>query len=99
MKVRLSFREEFRDRIKLEYYTKALKLLRQWQNFLKHADNDPDCEMDDLSPDELALNIMFACWNFRLLANRTTEEMTKFVFWFYSDHPEYTKLSTDSRFR
>jgi hypothetical protein len=95
MKVRLSFREEFRDRIKEEYYKKALTLLRQWQNFLKHADNDPDCEMDDLSPEQLALNIMFACWNFRLLANRTTEEMTKFVIWFYSAHPEYTKLSTD----
>jgi hypothetical protein len=95
MKVRLSFREEFRDRIKPGYYTKALKLLRQWQNFLKHADNDPDCEMDDLSLGEVALNIMFACWNFRLLANRTTEEMTKFVIWFYSAHPEYKKLSTD----
>src|SRR5260370_19437482 len=94
-KVRLSFRQEFCDRIKPEHYEKALKLLRKWQNFLKHADNDPDGEMDDLSPVALALNIMFACWNFRLLANRNTGEMTKFVIWFYSAHPEYTKLSTD----
>jgi hypothetical protein len=94
-KVRLSFREEFCNLINQEHHKKALKLIRQWQNFLKHADNDPDCEMDDLSPKALALNITFACWNFRLLTNRSTGEMTKFVIWFYSAHPEYTKLSTD----
>jgi hypothetical protein len=70
-KVRLSFREEFCNLINQEHHKKALKLIGQWQNFLKHADNDPDCEMDDLSP------------------------KTKFVIWFYSAHPEYTKLSTD----
>ena len=94
-KVRLSFRDEFCNLIKPEHYKEALKLLRQWQNFLKHADSDPDCQMDDLRPESLALNIMFACWNFRLLTNRITEEMRKFAIWFYSAHPEYTKLSTD----
>ena len=41
-KVRLSFRDEFCNLIKPEHYKEALKLLRQWQNFLKHADSDPD---------------------------------------------------------
>jgi hypothetical protein len=95
MKVRLSFREEFCNIIKPEHYNEAVQLIRKWQNFLKHADKDPDGEMDDLRPESLALNIMFACWNFRLLSNRITGEMTTFLVWFYSGHPEYTKLSTD----
>lgn len=74
-KVRLSFREEFCNLIEPEHYKQALKLLRRWQNFLKHADNDPDSEIDDLSPKALSLNIMVACWNFRLLANRISKEM------------------------
>lgn len=94
-KVRLSFREEFCNSIKPEHYKQALYLIRNWQNFLKHADRDPEAEMEALEPQDVALPIMFACWNFRLLASQLTEEMTKFVIWFYSAHPEYTKLSAD----
>lgn len=86
-KVRLSLREELRKN--------SMRFSRKWQNFLKHANQDPEREMNELPPQELALNIMFACWNYRLLQNRITSEMTKFAIWFYSAHPEYTKLSSD----
>ena len=45
MRVRLSFHEEFCNTIKPEHYNEALQLIRKWQNFLKHADKDPDGEM------------------------------------------------------
>ncbi len=41
LKVRLSYREHFKDFIKPEFYKDFLKLDRKWQNFLKHADHDP----------------------------------------------------------
>src|SRR6266851_10155922 len=43
-KVRLSHREQFRDLIKPEYHKEAQKLFNRRQNFLKHADRDPDSE-------------------------------------------------------
>src|SRR2546423_1411825 len=59
LEVRLSFREEMKIHIKEEYYKDAMTLFRKWQNFLKHADKDPDGEMDDLRARELAFVILF----------------------------------------
>jgi hypothetical protein len=78
-KVRVSYREEYRHRIKPEHYKEALKLANRMQNFLKHANRDPDAKIDDLDQKGLALNIMFAIWNFRLLTNRITNGMRIFV--------------------
>jgi hypothetical protein len=35
--------------VKPEYHKEARKIFNKRQNFLKHADQDPDTEMDDLS--------------------------------------------------
>jgi len=96
LNVRLSYREHYRDFIKPEFYRDALKLARKRQNFLKHADCDPDGEMEDLTAKELALTILFAASNFHLLAQRLTPEMATFLAWFGVAEPQFVKSSADN---
>jgi hypothetical protein len=95
MKVRMPYRERLRDLIKPEYYKDAIRQFNKRQNFLKHADKDPDGEMDDLSLKELALVIVFATSNFHLLTNRVTSEMFTFLRWFGVAEPHLVHLNLD----
>lgn len=95
LKVRLSYREHYRDFIKPEFYPDALKLARKRQNFLKHADCDPDGIMKDLTAKELALAILFAVSNFHLLAQRLTAQMAVFSAWFRAHL--YRSVLSDTR--
>jgi len=95
-KVRLSYRERLHDLIKPEYHKDAQKLFNRRQNFLKHADRDPDSEMDDLSARELAMVILFSVSNFHLLTKgRLTREMGTFLCWFGAAEPKLVNLSTN----
>jgi hypothetical protein len=91
LEVHLSFREEMKIHIKEEYYQDALKFFRKRQNFLKHADKDPDGEIDDLCARELALVIMFAGRNFVLLEQRLTPALSIFLHWFGAAEPKILK--------
>jgi hypothetical protein len=95
MKVRMPYRERLRDLINPEYYTDAVRLFNKRQNFLKHADRDPDGEMEDLSARELAFVIVFAVSNFHLLTGRLTPQMMAFLCWFGVAEPKCVNLSTD----
>jgi hypothetical protein len=92
MKVRMPYRERLRDLIKPEYHKDAVKLFNKRQNFLKHADKNPDGEMDDLSANQLASVILFAVSNFHLLTNRVTPEMFAFLRWFGVAEPHLVRL-------
>jgi len=94
LKVRLSFREEMKISIKEQYYKDAMNLFRKRQNFLKHADKDPDGEIDDLNDHELALVILFAGKNFSLLEKRLTPAMLIFLHWFGAAEPRMLKQPT-----
>jgi hypothetical protein len=91
LKVRLSSREEVKIYIQDEYYNEAMRLFRARQNFLKHANKDPNGEMDDLDTRDLALTIMFASRNFSLLENRLTPAMSVFLHWFGTAEPNMLK--------
>jgi hypothetical protein len=78
LEVRLSFREELKIFIKDQYYKGAMKVFRQRQNFLKHADKDPDDEMDEFDARELAFTIMFASKNFSLLQTEAHQQCPYF---------------------
>ena len=91
LKVRLSFREEIKILIKPEHLKEAMALFRRRQNFLKHADRDPNAEMEEIQSKDLALEIFFAIKNFALLAQRVTREMTTFLYWIGVAHPELVK--------
>jgi hypothetical protein len=91
-KVHYPYRERLRDLIKPENYKDAVRLFNKRQNFLKHADEDPDGEMDDLSAKELAFVILFAASNFHLLTDRLTREMGTFLCWFGVAEPHLVRL-------
>ena len=89
--VRLSHREEIKILIKEEYYNEATKHFRRRQNFLKHADKDPDGQIDDLNARELAFVILFAGKNFSLLEKRITPALSIFLHWFGAAEPRILK--------
>jgi hypothetical protein len=91
LEVRLSFREEMKIYVKEEYYKEAMKLFRKRQNFLKHADEDPDGEIEDLAARELAFVILFTVKNFVLLELRLTPAMSVFLHWFGAAEPQILK--------
>ncbi len=70
-------------------------LFRKRQNFLNHADKDPDAETEDLSAHELALVILFAGKNFVLLEKRLTPALAIFLHWFGAAEPRMLKKQTD----
>jgi hypothetical protein len=91
-KVRMPYRERMHDHIKPEYHKQARELFNKRQNFLKHANKDPDGEMDDVSSKELAFVILFAASNFHLLTDRLTREMMTFLCWFGVAEPHLVRL-------
>ena len=88
-KVRLSFRYEMGILVKSEYLKHAMDLIRKPQNFLKHADKDPNGQMEEISVEKLALCIVFAIKNFVLLEKRWTPAMSLFFCWFAAKNPQY----------
>jgi len=93
LKVRLSYREELKVLIKPEFYKDFLRLDRKWQNFLKHADRDPDAEIEAFTTKQLALVIIMAIWHYTLLTQRWTAEMAAFLGWFAVAEPRLVNLA------
>jgi hypothetical protein len=90
-KVRLSYREELKILIKPEFYKTFLTLDRKWQNFLKHADKDPDAELEPFTAKQLALAIIWAIKNYIVLTQHWTTEMKIFFAWFAVAEPQLVK--------
>jgi hypothetical protein len=95
MKVRLSHRKELDILIKPEFHKKFRTLDRKWQNFLKHADKDPDEEIEPLKTKTLALVIIFAIKNYVLLTQHMTIEMKTFFAWFAVAEPPLVKFAPE----
>jgi hypothetical protein len=91
LKIRLSYREELKDRIKPEFYQDFLTLDRKWQNFLKHADRDPAAEIEPFPTKQLALVILTAIQNYTLLTQHWTIEMQTFFVWIAVAEPQLIK--------
>jgi hypothetical protein len=96
LKVRLSCREEFKDRIKPEFYKDFLRLDRKWQNFLKHADRDPNDEIEPVKTKHLALVILGAIQNYALLTQRWTIEMQTFFVWIAAAEPQLIRSEPEN---
>jgi hypothetical protein len=92
LKVRLSYRQEMKILIKDEFYKDFLNLDHRWQNFLKHADKDPDAEIDPITTKHLALVILTAIRNYSLLTQRWTTEMVTFLGWIGVAEPQLIKF-------
>jgi hypothetical protein len=94
-KVRLSYRDELKTLIKPEFYKNFLTLDRKWQNFLKHADKDPDAEIEPFKTKLLALVIVWAIKNYIVLTQNWTIEMKTFFAWFAVAEPQLMKSAPE----
>jgi hypothetical protein len=93
-KVRLSYWEEINDRIdKDKLGQNFAKLHNKWQNFLKHAQTDPDAEIEPFATKHLALVILTAIQNYTLLTQHWTAEMVTFFGWFVVAEAQLVKLA------
>jgi len=91
LKVRLSYRDEMQIRIKPEFYKDFLALDRKWQNFLKHADRDPDAKIEPIKAKLLAMVIICAVKNYTLLTQHWAIEMQTFFAWIAVAEPQLIK--------
>ena len=91
LKVLLSYREELELLIKPEFYKDFLARYHKWQNFLKHADKDPDAEIEPFKTKLLALVIIWAIKNYIVLTQNWTIEMKTFFAWFAVAEPQLIK--------
>jgi hypothetical protein len=96
LKVRLSHREEVKLLIKPEFYKSFLTLYHKWQNFLKHADKDPDAEIEPLTTKVLALVIILAIKNYIVLTQNWTIEMRTFFAWFVVAEPQFIESAPEN---
>jgi hypothetical protein len=74
------------DLYAVEHRARILKLLRAPQNFFKHADNDPDAELE-LHQDACALRMFEVVFEFELLTGQSFREAQVFSVWFFQKWP------------
>lgn len=91
-KVWLSYKDEMQIRIKPDHYSDFLQLDRNWQNFLKHADRDPNAEMKPIKAKHLAMIIISAIKNYTVLTQSWSVEMVTFFTWLAVAEPQLFKL-------
>lgn len=92
-----SWREIIDDMIVPEHKKEALSAFNRTQNFLKHADKDPDQEHEFDSFYETTLKIMAVCRNFSLVTGRITEAMKVYMDWSAITHPHLLKEGCNLR--
>jgi hypothetical protein len=68
------------------------------QNFLKHADRDPDPEIESISADALSTHICGAIINFSLVTGSWTKAMSLFFSWYLTKNPEFLKDEAEGEF-
>jgi hypothetical protein len=92
LEVPLSYRETLDILIKPECDKKVvIEFFNKWQNFLKHADRDPDAEIESIKTKHLAQVIMLAIKNYILLTQHWAIEMKIFFAWFVLAEPQLLK--------
>jgi len=95
LKVTLSHREEIKLRVKPEFHKDFFKLVHKWRNFLKHADTDPNEEIEPLKTRHLAVVIIFAIKNYVLLTQHWTTEMRTFFAWLAVAEPQLVNSESE----
>jgi hypothetical protein len=95
LKFLLSYREYLEALVKPDFYRDFLRLDRKWQNFLKHADKDPDVEIEPFTTRLLTMVIIFAIRNYVLLTQHWTTEMVTFFAWFAVAEPQLLKFAPE----
>ena len=96
LKVRLSYRDELEVLIEPKFHKNFKTLDHKWQNFLKHADRDPDAGIEPFTTKQLALVILTAIWNYTLLTQHWTTEVATFLGWIGVAEPQLVKSAPEN---
>jgi hypothetical protein len=78
------------DWIRPERKKEYLAIINRSQNFLKHADTDPDTVIE-FDPEELPLWLVDSNRMYSMLTNRLLGEGMVFLAWFMVAYPQYIK--------
>jgi hypothetical protein len=87
----------FIDFIKPEFHKAYKDATHRTQNFLKHADKDPDAQLE-YSQEQTYFTLWEAVQTHKHLGNRPTPEHGVYIAWFMARYPEIvdaTKLSPE----
>jgi len=95
LKIRLSYQEELKILVKPGFFKDFQRIDRKWQNFLKHADKDPETEIESFKTKLLALVIIWAIKNYVLITQYLTIEMKIFFVWFAVAEPQLIKSAPE----
>ena len=88
-----TFDDEAELRIKEEYISLWRKAINASYNFFKHADNDPELELEHFRPETTVMALFSAVINYGLVYGQRTLMMTLVFAWSLSRHPNIAKES------
>ena len=96
LKVRLSYWKVLERLIGKDKFDKNfIDLHNKWKRFLKHADKDPDAEIEPFTTKLLALVILTAIGNYTLLTQHWAIEMQTFFVWIAVAEPQLAKSAPE----
>jgi hypothetical protein len=87
--------EVFEDYIKPEHLKDWREAITESYNVFKHANNDPDRELDKFRPETTVIAIFTACVNYGLVYKQWSFPMLLFRSWFFCRHPNFAKPPFD----
>lgn len=92
-----SWKEIMNDLLVPEHKKEAITLFNKTQNFLKHADKDPDEDHEFDQFNETSVKIMATCRNFSLVSGRLPPAIRAYMEWCAVAHPRLLKEECDLR--
>jgi hypothetical protein len=84
----ITFQEELETRIRPDFIPEWRRLLRAAYTFSKHADRDPEEQLDELDPEATCYGIFGAAINYSRVFGQKTIQMFVFQNWFYARYPD-----------
>ena len=96
LKVRLSYWKVLERLIGKDKFDKNfIDLHNKWKRFLRHANQDPDAEIEPFTTKLPALVILTAIGNYTLLTQHWTIEMLTFFVWIAVAEPQLAKSAPE----
>lgn len=83
--------DEFELYIKEEHIPDWRKAITEAYNVFKHANDDPDRELDKFRPETTAIALFTATINYGLVYRQASLSMTLFRSWYFCRHPDWAK--------
>jgi len=92
-----SIRELWDDYVIPEHKSEAFMIINRTQNFLKHADRDPNDTHEYAPFEETSLRLFFTCRNHCLISGEESGAISTFIRWFAVFYPNLLNAGCDLR--